>query len=94
MNLKYLIIPKNEEGSVDPRYIPIAQSIVDLAGARVEAKLRMLYAAKTNLEKESKYAGLQLVITLFSIPMDERYERSKFKKHIPEKHFVIIILKF
>ena len=85
MNLKQLIIPKNEDGSVDHRYIPIAQSIVDLAGERVEAQLRKLYAATTNLEKESASAGLQLVIALFSIPMDERFERSKFKKHIREQ---------
>ena len=85
MNLKQLITPKNEDGSVDHRYIPIAQSIVDLAGERVEAQLRKLYATTTNLERESASAGLQLVIALFSIPMDERFERSKFKKHIREQ---------
>ena len=85
MNLKQLITPKNGGGSVDHRYIPIAQSIVDLAGERVEAQLRKLYAATTNLEKESASAGLQLVIALFSISMDERFERSKFKKHIREQ---------
>ena len=85
MNLKQLITPKNEDGSVDHRYIPIAESIVDLAGERVEAQLRKLYAATINLEKESASAGLQLVIALFSIPMDERFERSKFKKHIREQ---------
>ena len=85
MNLEQLITPKNEDGSVDHRYIPIAQSIVDLAGERVEAQLRKLYATTTNLEKESASAGLQLVIALFSIPMDERFERSKFKKHIREQ---------
>ena len=85
MNLKQLITPKNDDGTVDHRYIPIAQSIVDLAGERVEAQLRKLYAATTDLEKESASAGLQLVIALFSIPMDECYERSKFKKHIREQ---------
>ena len=85
MNLKQLITPKNEDGSVDHRYIPIAQSIVDLAGEGVETQLRELYAATNNLEKESASAGLQLVIALFSIPMDERFERSKFKKHIREQ---------
>ena len=85
MNLKQLITPKNEDGSVDRRYIPIAQSIVDLAGKRVESDLRKLYDATNNLEKESASAGLQLVIALFSIPMDERFERSKFKKHIREQ---------
>ena len=85
MNLKQLITPKNEDGSVDHRYIPIAQSIVDLAGERVEAQLRKLYATTNNLERESAFAGLQLVIALFSIPMDECYERSKFKKHIREQ---------
>ena len=85
MNLKQLITPKNEDGSVDHRYIPIAQSIVDLAGERVEAQLRNLYAATTNLEKESASAGLQLVIALFSIPMDERFQRSKLTKHIRDQ---------
>ena len=85
MNLKQLITPKNEDGSVDYRYTPIAQSIVDLAGERVEAQLRKLYTATNNLESESAFAGLQLVIALFSIPMDERFERSKFKKHIREQ---------
>ena len=85
MNLKQLITLKNEDGSVDHRYIPIAQSIVDLAGERVEAQLRKLYATTNNLERESAFAGLQLVIALFSIPMDECYERSKFKKHIREQ---------
>ena len=85
MNLKQLITPKNEDGSVDHRYIPIAESIVDLAGERVEAQLRKLYATTNNLERESASAGLQLVIALFSIPMDEFYERSKFKKHIREQ---------
>ena len=85
MNLKQLITPKNEDGSVDHRYIPIAESIVDLAGERVEAQLRKLYATTNNLERESASAGLQLVIALFSIPMDERFERSKFKKHIREQ---------
>ena len=85
MNLKHLITPKNEDGSIDHRYIPIAQSIVDLAGERVEAQLRRLYAATTNLEKESASAGLQLVIALFSIPMNERFQRSKFKKHIRDQ---------
>ena len=85
MNLKQLITPKNEDGSIDHRYIPIAQSIIDLAGERVEAQLRKLYAATTSLEKESASAGLQLVIALFSVPMDERFERSKFKKHIREQ---------
>ena len=85
MNIKQLITPKNEDGSIDHRYIRIAQSIIDLAGERVEAQLRKLYAATTSLEKESASAGLQLVIALFSVPMDERFERSKFKKHIREQ---------
>ena len=68
MNLKQLITPTNEDGSVDHRYIPIAQSIVDRAGGQLEAQLRKLYTATINLEKESASAGLQLVIALFSIP--------------------------
>ena len=53
-------------------------------GRRRSRKLKEFYAATTNLEKESEH-GLQLVIALFSIPMDDRFERSKFKKHIREQ---------
>ena len=82
MNLEKQITPKNNDGSIDHRYVLIAKAIVDLAGERVEAQLRKLFIGTHNLEKESATAGLQLVIALFSVPMDERYERSKFKKHI------------
>ena len=85
MDLKQLITPKNDDGSIDHRYTSIAQSIADLAGERVEAQLRKLYSATSDLEKEYSSAGLQLVIALFSIPMDECFERSKFKKHIREQ---------
>ena len=85
MNLKHLITPKNDDGSIDHRYVPVAKAIVELAGERVEAQLHKLYLETNQLEKESASAGLQLVIALFSVPMDERYERSKFKKHIREQ---------
>ena len=85
MNLKHLITPKNDDGSIDHRYFPAAKAIAELAGKRVEAQLRKLFVATHNLEAESASAGLQLVIALFSIPMDDRFERSKFKKHIREQ---------
>ena len=85
MNLRQQITPKNDDGSIDHRYVPVAKAIAELAGERVEAQLRKLYVETNNLEKESATAGLQLVIALFSVSMDERYERSKFKKHIREQ---------
>ena len=85
MRLRQLITPKNDDGSIDHRYIPIAKAIAELVGERVETQLRKLYVATNNLEKESASAGLQLCIALFSVPMDERYERSKLKKHIRQQ---------
>ena len=85
MSLRQQISPKNDDGSIDHRYVPIAKAIAELAGERVETQLRKLYVATNNFEKESASAGLQLVIALFSIRMDERYERTKLKKHIHEQ---------
>ncbi|MDB4623445.1 hypothetical protein OAE36_02105 [bacterium] len=85
MSLRQLITPRNDDGSIAHRYIPIAKAITELAGEGVETQLQKLYVATTNLEKESAPAGLQLCIALFSVPMDERYERSKFKKHIRQR---------
>ena len=77
MNLEKQITPKNSVGSIDYRYVPITKAIVNLAGERVQVQLRKLFIRTHNLEKESTSVGLQLVIALFCIPMDERYERSK-----------------
>ena len=85
MNLRQQITPKNDDVSIDHRYVPIAKAIAELAGERVENQLRKLYVATNNFEKESASAGLQLVIALLSIRMDERYERTKLKKHIHEQ---------
>jgi hypothetical protein len=60
MNLRQRITPKNDDGSIDHRYVPIAKAIAELAGERVEAQLRRLYVATNNLEKESASARLNL----------------------------------
>jgi hypothetical protein len=85
MNLKHQITPKNDDGSINYKYTRIAGAIAELAGDRVASQLHKLFVQTHNLEKESATAGLQLVIALFSVPMDERYERSKFIKHIREE---------
>lgn len=85
MNLKQLITPKNDDGSINHKYTRLAGSIAELAGERVASQLHKLFVETHNLEKESAAAGLQLVIALFSVQMDERYERSKFIKHIREE---------
>ena len=50
MRLKQLITPKNDDGSIDHRYVPIAKAIAELAGERVETQLRKLYVAINNFE--------------------------------------------
>ena len=40
MNLRQQITPKNDDGSIDHRYVPIAKAITELAGERVEAQLK------------------------------------------------------
>ena len=56
MNLRQQITPKNDNGSIDHRYVPIAKAIAELAVERVETQLRKLYVATNNLEKESASA--------------------------------------
>ena len=58
MNLRQQITPKNDDGSIDHRYVPIAKAIAELAGKRVEAQLYKLYVETNKLEKESATAGL------------------------------------
>ena len=85
MNLVQQITPKNEDGSIDLRYRSIAKAIVDLAGQVVEDQLHNLLVQTHSLEKEAGPAGLQLCIALFSVPMDERFQRSRLKIHIREQ---------
>ena len=56
MNLRQQITPKNDDGSIDHRYVPIAKAIAEHAGERVEAQLRKLYVETNKLEKESATA--------------------------------------
>ena len=39
MSLRQQITPKNDDGSINHRYVPIAKAIAELAGERVETQL-------------------------------------------------------
>ena len=52
MNLKQLLTPKNEDGSVDHRYQSIANQICGLAGEKCLAELKEFYEQTSKLESE------------------------------------------
>ena len=86
MKLVDLITPKNkEDGSLDRRYIAISEKLCNLVGERHAIKLCELHEKSDKLQRDASGAGLQLVIALFQVDMDERYERSRMKAHIRDQ---------
>ena len=81
-----LITPKRkEDGSLDYRYIAISEKLCNLVGERHMSKLFELYEKSDILQRDASGAGLRLVIALFQVDMDERYERSRMKAHIRDQ---------
>ena len=70
MNLKQLITPKNEDGSVDHRYQSIANKICELAGEKCLARLEEFYEKTSKLESEHAAAAIHLAQKSFEIDVD------------------------
>ena len=79
MNLNQLIIPKNEDGSIDHRYQSIAKEICSVAGEKCLAKLKEFYEKDKSSRKRAGNDALHLVQKSFQIEMDE-YQRKRVTK--------------
>ena len=79
MNLKQLITPKNEDGSVDLRYQSIANQICGLAGEKCLTKLKEFYEQTSKLESEHAAAAIHLAQKSFEIDVDG-YQRKRITK--------------
>ena len=79
MNLKQLITPKNEDGSVDHRYQSIANEICELAGEKCLARLEEFYEKTSKLESEPAAAAIHLAQKSFEIDVDG-YQRKRITK--------------
>ena len=79
MNVRQLITPKNEDGSIDHRYQSISSEICGLAGEECLAKLEEFYRKTSQIEAENGGAALHLVVKSFEIEMDE-YQRKRVTK--------------
>ena len=82
MNLKQLITPKNEDGSVDHRYQSIANKICELAGEKCLARLEEFYEKTSKLESEHAAAAIHLAQKSFEIDVDG-YQRKRITKALP-----------
>ena len=71
MNLKQLITPKNEDGSVDHRHQSIANEICELDGEKCLARLEEFYEKTSKLESEHAAAAIHLAQKSFEIDVDE-----------------------
>ena len=71
MNLKLLIAPKNDDGSIDYRYESISSQLCVLAGKECIAKLEEFYKQTSKLESEHSSAAVNLVRKSFEIDINE-----------------------
>ena len=79
MDLKQLVTPKNDDGSIDHRYQSISNQICGLAGEKCLAKLKEFYEKTSKLESEHVGPAVHLVRKSFEIDMDE-YQRKRITK--------------
>ena len=79
MDLKYLITPKNDDGSVDHRYQSISNQICGLAGEQCLAKLKEFYEQTSKLESDHAAAAIHLAQKSFEIDVDG-YHRKRITK--------------
>ena len=79
MDLKQLITPKNDDGSVDHRYQSISNQICGLAGEQCLAKLKEFYEQTSKLESEHGAAAIHLVQKSLEVDVDE-YQRKRITK--------------
>ena len=79
MDLKHLITPKNDDGSIDNRYQSISNQICGLAGEKCLAKLKEFYEKTSKLESEHVGPAVHLVRKSFEIDVDE-YQRKRITK--------------
>ena len=79
MDLKYLITPKNDDGSVDHRYQSISNQICGLAGEQCLEKLKEFYEQTSKLESEHGAAAVHLAQKSFEVDVDE-YQRKRIAK--------------
>ena len=79
MDIKYLITPKNDDGSVDHRYQSISNQICGLAGKQCLAKLKEFYEQTSKLESEHGAAAVHLAQKSFEVDVDE-YQRKRIAK--------------
>ncbi len=82
MNLKQLITPKNEDGSVDHRYRSIANQICGLAGEKCLTKLKEFYEETSKRESEHVAAAIHLAQKAFEIDVDG-YQCKRITKALP-----------
>ena len=79
MDLKHLITPKNDDGSIDNRYQSISNQICGLAGEKCLEKLKEFYEKTSKLESEHVGPAVHLVRKSFEIDVDE-YQRKRITK--------------
>ena len=80
MDLKQLITPKNDDGSIDHRYQSISNQICGLAGEKCLAKLKEFYEKTSKLESEHAAAAIHLAQNLSKL-MWMGISASELQKH-------------
>ena len=81
MKLAELLTPKNDDGSIDQRYSSITATIVNQIGKQAANGLLEFYNKSFELEKRYGGYALQLVITSFSLELDE-YQKKRMTKSL------------
>ena len=80
MNITKTITPKNENGSLDQRFISYVQTLIDHCGQECIDTLHQFHKETEESERKAGGAALHMIVKLYSLKMEDWEKKTISKK--------------
>ena len=81
MNITKTITPKNENGSLDQRFISYVQTLIDHFGQECINNLYQFHQETEESERKAGGAALHMIVKLYSLKMED-WEKKRLAKSL------------
>ena len=83
MNITKRLTPKNENGSLDQRFISYVQSLIENCGQECINTLYQFHKETEESERKAGGAALHMIVKLYSLKMED-WEKKRLTKSLRE----------
>lgn len=83
MNITKILTPKNENGSLDQRFISYIQSLIEYCGQECIDTLHQFHKETEESERKAGGAALHMIVKLYSLKMED-WEKKRLAKSLRE----------